>query len=352
VKRVAVIGVGGPLGQRLPPALEAAGVEHVVGIDLRASPVRARGRELVAAEAVSADLDSALKGVDAVIHLAGADDARSDPARLTRLNVDATRRVLAAASRVTTLVCLSSATVYGAWPDNPVPLTEDAPLRPNPGAVDAVDHAEVERLVADWAADHGSASVAVMRPVPVLGPGVDGWLSRVLGGGVPFRGGQNDPPRQFLHVDDLVAALVVAASAGLDGTFNVTPDGWIAGDVMRDLVATRPRLPLPAHLAPMSAAWAWRLHLSEVPPSLWPLLEQPWVVANDRLRAAGWAPRYTSEEALVGGRPGSPWREMSPQRRQKVALAAAGLGVAGLAGCVFAVVVRVRRRRGASRREN
>src|SRR5207237_463839 len=38
-----------------------------------------------------------------------------------------------AGADVTTAVCVSSAMVYGAWPDNPVPLTEDAPVRPNPG---------------------------------------------------------------------------------------------------------------------------------------------------------------------------------------------------------------------------
>src|SRR4051794_14153036 len=32
-----------------------------------------------------------------------------------------------------TVVYVSSAMVYGAWPNNPVPLTEDAPMRPNPG---------------------------------------------------------------------------------------------------------------------------------------------------------------------------------------------------------------------------
>jgi nucleoside-diphosphate-sugar epimerase len=346
VQSVAVTGVGSPLGQRLLPGLEAAGVERVVGIDHRASPVRTRGLEMVHADVATAALDPVLDGVDTVIHLAWAGHARSDPARLARLNVDVTRRVLGAASSVATLVCVSSAIVYGAWADNPVPLTEDAPLRPNPGVVDAVHHAEAERLVADWAGEHGSAAVAVLRPVPVLGPDIDGWttVDRVLGGGVPFRGGQNDPPRQFLHVDDLASALVLAASSGLNGPFNVTPDGWIAGDVVRDLAASRPRLPLPARLAPVGAAWAWRLHLSSVPPAMLPLLDHPWVVANDRLRAAGWAPRYTSEEALVGGRPGSRWREMSPHQRQEVALAVAGLGVTGAGVGVAAAVARARRR--------
>jgi len=50
---------------------------------------------------------------------------------------------------VRTLVHISSAVVYGAWPDNPIPLPEDAPLRPNTGFAFAIAHAEAERLVAE-----------------------------------------------------------------------------------------------------------------------------------------------------------------------------------------------------------
>jgi hypothetical protein len=44
-----------------------------------------------------------------------------------------------------------------------------------------------------------------------------------------------------------------------------------------------------------------------------PYLVHPWVVANDRLRDAGWAPRHTNEEALLlampadGGHGALPW---------------------------------------------
>ena len=73
-----------------------------------------------------------------------------------------------------------------------------------------------------------------------------------------------------------------------------------------------------------------------------PYLVHPWVVAVDRLRAEGWAPRHTNEEtvlACLGGRePGSAW---------KVAVtAAAGAGMA-TSGLVVAGLLRRRRRRSA-----
>jgi hypothetical protein len=70
----------------------------------------------------------------------------------------------------------------------------------------------------------------------------------------------------------------------------------------------------------------------------------PWVVASDRLRTAGWKPRYTSEEALVESTAVPRWSSLSPDRRQRIVLAGAAGGVAGLAWGVAALVAHLRRR--------
>ena len=68
-----------------------------------------------------------------------------------------------------------------------------------------------------------------------------------------------------------------------------------------------------------------------------------WVIANDRLRAAGWEPTHSNEEAYVAGTPAMPWATMNAKRRQQLALGAAGVLTAGLA--VGAVVAYRRFRR-------
>ena len=349
MQRVAITGVAGPLGQRTLAALAALGPEvigEVVGIDGRPSQLRPHGFVQLGADlttATAGELEGVFEEVDTVVHLAWSQMAPREPGHT---NIDATRRLLASIGDPQSLVHLSSATVYGAWPDNAVPLTEEAPIRPNPGFSDAVQRAEAERLVDDWATGRPRTTVSVLRPVPMLGPGVDGWLVRALGGAAPVRVGDSDPPRQFVHLDDVAAAIALAVVNRLGGLFNVTPDGWVAGSTVRDLVGGRPPLPVPARFVVPAVSSAWALHLTDVPVEVLPLVEHPWVVANDRLKGAGWQPRYTNEEALVAGRPGSPWREMSPRRRQEVALAAAGVGLAGVAGGIVAAVARHRRRAG------
>ena len=77
---------------------------------------------------------------------------------------------------------MSTAAVYGAWATNPIPLTEDAPLRPNPGFGPAVHAAEVERLLHEWQHDQPDAMVTVLRAAPVLGAGAEHLWARLLAG--------------------------------------------------------------------------------------------------------------------------------------------------------------------------
>ncbi len=48
-------------------------------------------------------------------------------------------------------------------------------------------------------------------------------------------------------------------------------------------------------------ARTWALGVGDVPPGIVPYLVHPWVIANDRLRAAGWEPRHTNEQAIREG---------------------------------------------------
>ena len=90
---------------------------------------------------VTADLTDAFAAASSVIHLASVfGPAVEGPEVDDALDVVMARRVLAAADKagIDRVVLLSSATVYGPWANNPVPLTEDAPLRPPPDLACAV----------------------------------------------------------------------------------------------------------------------------------------------------------------------------------------------------------------------
>jgi nucleoside-diphosphate-sugar epimerase len=249
------------------------------------------------------------------------------------VDVERTRAVLrSAGAGARRVVYVSSAMVYGAWPNNPVPLTEDAPMRPNPGFAYATAKAESERLALEWRESNADARLAVLRPVTVLGGG-DGRFTRLLRDVLPAGVADPIPPVQYLHGDDLADAVLLACTAELDGVFNVAPDGWMSEEEAKALSAGPVRVRLPRRLQPLLGP--------DVPKEVLPYLLHPWVVANDRLRAEGWRPRYSSEEAFVAGAGVPRWQSLSLGRRQAIA---AG-GVAGAAAAVAAAAVAIVRRR-------
>lgn len=341
--RVVVTGAASPLGRRVRALLAAhEDVSSVVGIDLRS--VSGHGVEGHRLDLVTADLTEAFDGADAVIHLASAFGPLLDGPEIEgAADVVMARRVLDAADKagLSNVVLLSSATVYGPWPNNPVPLTEDAPLRPHPDLAFAVQMGEIERLAAEWAADHPSAAVTRLRPATVVGD-EGSWLAEALDAVSGLPPG-DDTPAQYLHIDDLASAVVSAHEARLDGPVNVAPTGWLTPNERRALDPV-PKLRLPEQAALKAADWRWRLGLAPTTPGVVAYARHPWVVANDRLVAAGWREANSNEEAYVVGHEASAIEQISPQRRQELALGIAGGAIAATVAGVVAIVRRRRRR--------
>ena len=183
------------------------------------------------------------------MHLAAVIGPLLDEPLFTRVNVDGTRRVLEAATAagVHKFVRPSSIAVYGAWANNPVPITEDAPLRPSPGYLPAIVDAECERLLAAVGrrprrprrdpAPHRARARRRRRFVVRS-------ASRPVTLPVRVRGAA--PPVQIVHVDDAAAALELATTNDLDGAYNVAADGWLEAEEARAL------LPVPRAVVPAS----------------------------------------------------------------------------------------------------
>jgi nucleoside-diphosphate-sugar epimerase len=277
--------------------------------------------------------------VSSVVHLAATLGPVPDDALFTRVNVGGTRRVIdaATAAGVKKIVRPSSTAVYGAWANNPVPLTEDAPLRPSPAYLPAIVDGECERLLAHWAGDAAGRVATRLRIAPIVGAGASSLLTAVAVGRAPVRVRGAAPPVQVVHVDDAATALELSTVIDLDGAYNVAADGWLAYE---DAGALLPggRLPaLPEGLAARALATTWATGLGDAPPTLLPYLMHPFVVANDRLKSAGWKPSHSNEEAILLATTGTD-RSLVPW------LAAAAAVTSGAALGAWLMTRRARRR--------
>ncbi len=283
--------------------------------------------------------------VDIAVHLAAGDhDTRARRRESATLGAAALLE-LAENKGVEHLVLVSSAMVYGAWANNPVPLTEDAALRPDLDFVFARQLASVEQMVDDWRTSAPGRTATVLRPVVAMAADGSSSLARALAAGMGQRSGQDDPGAQFLHLDDLASAVIIAAERRLDGVFNVAPDGWVAGDRVRALAGSTPKVKLPDRLAEVVARIRWRFQRGPIPPGLRSYTHSPWLVANDRLKAVGWRPTITNEQAYVEGTEAKWWTMVTPKRKQELALGGMVAATGGLIGLIVVLIRYARRRR-------
>ena len=337
--RVVVTGAHGSVGRRVVARLaQQHPTVAVVAIDKDAPPAPYPSVTTKQVDLADADLSALFSGAGSVVHLASTVTAGTlNPAEV-ELEAALLHRVLDAlgSARVPHLVAMSSAMVYGAWKDNPVPLTEDAAVRPIGDFDWAVQRHRLERLAQQWGLGPGR-SVTVLRPAAVVAEDRLGQLANTLRAARSGVAADGDPPVQYLHADDLAAAVVTAVIVRYDGILNVAPDGWIPPDTLAELEG--PRLRAPLHLVRILSAFRWRWGLAPTPPGVVPYTIHPWVVANDRLRALGWRASYTNEEAWVVSHDPGPLESLPARRRQELLLAGA---VALVAGVLIAAVLAAR----------
>jgi nucleoside-diphosphate-sugar epimerase len=226
------------------------------------------------------------------------------------------------------IVRLSTTAAYGAWATNPLPLTEDAPLRPNPGFSPAVHAAEVERLLAEWQLDHPAVTITTLRAAPVLGAGAQHLWARLLTAPGRPRVRGATAPVQVVHVDDVVRALTFVVRGDHPGVLNVAADGWLGPEEISALVPRSLVPPLPADVLRRALTRMWTSGVGDVPPAVVPYLVHPWVVASDRLQALGWQPAHTNEETILETVDARPPSALPSARTVAIA---AGVGAAGIA---------------------
>src|SRR5215213_8497375 len=228
---------------------------------------------------------------DVLVHLAFVLNPIKDEQRMYDIDVNGTHNVLEAASQaeVGHVLVTSSTTAYGAFPDNPVPITEEWPVRGVAAFEYARDKTESDRLCQLWALRHPERTMTIVRPCIVFGPNVDNYLVRIWTK-QPFQAdtGNLDLPFQFVHEEDVVEAISGLLLGRHDGAFNVTADGLLS---LRECaeVAGLPVRRMPKRVLTGMAKALWAARASEAPPGQIRFTEHPWVASNEKVKATlGW----------------------------------------------------------------
>ena len=239
--RALVTGGAGMIGSAIVDLLLARGVPNVVVLDdfsrgrmANLEPALAGGRVTV----VSGDIRDrklvarVMAGVDLVFHQAAIRITRceAEPREALEVLVDGTFNVVeaAVASGVPRLVAASSASVYGLASTFPTPEDEHPYAnRTLYGAAKSFN----EGLLRSFADAHNLDYVA-LRYFNVYGPRMDTtgtytevlvrWMERIAAGEAPLIYGDGSQTADFVYVDDVARANLIAAGSEVsDAVFNV-----------------------------------------------------------------------------------------------------------------------------------
>ncbi len=237
--KVLITGGAGFIGSHIADQLLAAGAGRVVVID---DFVRGRSENLAHAvdtgrlDVVAGDIrDAALidqltAGCDMVFHQAALriTQAAAEPVRAIQVMVNGTQNVLESAvrHRVGKVIAASSASVYGE--PSYLPMDEKHPF--NNRTLYGAAKIGNEQMFRAYAEMHGLRYV-MLRPFNIYGPRMDvfgvytevmiRWLERLAAGEAPIIFGDGLQTMDFLYVEDLAEAYLLAAASDVtDEVFN------------------------------------------------------------------------------------------------------------------------------------
>ncbi|WP_188543288.1 NAD-dependent epimerase/dehydratase family protein [Rhodococcoides trifolii] len=227
--------LGGYLTMRLA---QNPAIDRVIAVDAVA-PSKDMIRRMGRAEFVRADIRNPLigkvirnAGVDTVVHAALISRPPTGGGRtvMKDMNVLGAMQLFAVCQKapsVQKLVLRSSSAVYGSSAKDPAKFTEEMGAKVRPHGGYARDAIETEGYARGLGRRRPDIAVSILRNAPMIGPRMNGTVSRYLTSPfIPSIVGR-DARMQLLHEEDALAALERATLTGRAGTYNIAADGIV-----------------------------------------------------------------------------------------------------------------------------
>jgi len=161
------------------------------------------------------------------------------------------------------------------------------------------DLAEVDTLCSAFLWQHPEVRTAILRPVNTLGDSVHSAIGAYLRQRyIPTILGF-DPMMQFVHEEDLAAAILLSIERKLRGVFNVAGPGAVPLHVAIEETGGT-QIPLPEIALRPLARRMFGLGLYPVPPGAIDFIKYPCTVSDERFKAVtGFRPQWSLRDIFT-----------------------------------------------------
>ncbi|MBF0099372.1 MAG: NAD-dependent epimerase/dehydratase family protein [Desulfobacterales bacterium] len=301
MKTIAITGIcgthGGVLTERLRGKYKIIGIDHKAWTGPKPDHVtfvQGNLRRRVFTNVLSQN------PIDAVVHLSITKHFNMPLTTIHELNVMRAQRIIEGCIKynIKKVILLSEHTVYGALPNTPMWLKENAPLNGSRYFKEYASSITADLMFTELFWKAPELETVILRPVNVLGPKTRGLINSYLKlNTAPIIFGF-DPMMQVIHEQDVSHAIELALQEGVKGIFNVVGPGALPLSVLAKESGLK-QIPLPLPLASMMVNYLFKMRKFPFPETALSLLQYTLCIdGTDFKNKAGFYPLMNLEETI------------------------------------------------------
>lgn len=215
------------------------------------------------------------------------------------LNVLGTRNLmdLCVKHELRQTIVMSTYHVYGAHQHNHMYLSEESTLRASQIFPELADAVALDTIASHYLWRYRRLKILILRPANIIGPDIHNATCSLLRQKVSPHLMGYDPVLQFLHQDDITAAINLAVEKEHYGIYNVAGEGVVPYKRAIELAGGVP-VPVPHFVAYPFVNALSRLGM-RFPMHLLDYFKYPTTISDDRFRKDfGYTPKVDSVQGL------------------------------------------------------
>lgn len=294
--RLAITGISGYLASALMPFLEKdKEITSILGIDLKEPDFKSSKLEYQKRDVRDDLIQEDLKDCDALFHLAFIVSPLKSIKEMYSINIEGSKNVFKCAinAGVTQIMHASSVATYGSFSDNPIPITEDHPIRLMKKKYYYHETKYiVEKNLDEIEKTHPNLIISRIRPHIFIGKGINNFFRDMLKK-EEIRSFFPDNLEQYVWVDDVASAIYLAFKKKARGAFNIGADNPLSSrEIARTFNKTIKKTPY--KIIMFLLQFSYKLHLQRsIPPGWLRMTKYPIIVDCTKAKEElGWKPKY------------------------------------------------------------